>query len=193
MKNPLYIKRGYQFLVILGRHFIALGICILCEIFGVLGFFQFNFMRILLGITFAGVHFYILYKGALTLAKGDLKSYTPLEYNAKWAILWGAMISVITLVFMLLYRLNWIYFSVDGGMTNNVSVVMNFVFYLLESPYMAFLYGVKTPGTLPWYISAVMLILPICATYTGYYLARNEDKVRGKIHDIMFESSEDEE
>lgn len=193
MKNPLYITRGYQFRYMLGRHLIALVICSVFQIFGVLGFFQFNIMRIILGITFAGVHLYVLYKGALELGKGDLKAYTPLKYEMKWPMLWGGMISGVAIILIAVYLLNWKFFSVNGVMTGNGSVIVNLLFYIAEAPYMAFFYGAKVPGTLPWYVILLMVGLPVLASFSGYYLARNEDKVTEKINKIVFENEEDEE
>lgn len=193
MKNQQNITRKYQIGYMLGRHGISILLCLTIQVIGIMRIYQFDFMRIIFAILFAFLHFYILCNGAKTLANGDLQSYNVLDYNIKWSVLWGVLISLISLLFVILYNLNWKFFSNGVVMNNSMSIVGNILFYVLESPYMAFMYGLDDPSRIPVYLTAIIGILPVAATVCGYYLGRNEYDIIEKFRKIMFEKSEDEE
>ena len=187
MKNPVNIKRPYQFRVVMLRHITTVGIMILVEllIFGPV--FAMPHARYAAGVFFTLIYCFSLYGCANRLASNDMKPYTPLEPKPKFGLCWGLVISVLTLMVYVVYRINWMFFAVDGQMTNAVSVVINVFYFFWTAPYFGFF---DAAGVVPMYAVIMMLALPPIMTFFGYYTGYKKIDIYDKLLVLTFEKSD---
>lgn len=185
MKNPIEITRSYQFLYMLRCELVGVVACAFVEFLLFVGSYSNDAFRIISGILFALINFFIVYNSAAKLGKSDMKTYTPLKYNVKWSVLWGIAIAVVNLLSVAVFKMNWHFFTVDGVLANPFSVVLNISFYVWQSPYMAFL--IMTPNVVPIAVVVVGCVLPCIASVTGYMSGKYDFLISDKIHGLMFE------
>ncbi len=178
MRNTTEFTRGYQIWYIIRRELIGVCICAFVQFLLFVSSYSSDIFRNISGVLFSIVHFWIIYDGAATLGKLDRKTYTPLGFEIKWAVVWGVLISLMSLVFISIYKLNW-HFG------NPVSVFINIVFFILESPYYAFL--ISSPKTVPFFVIIISVVIPVVASVTGYVSSKNNSFISDKLRSLMFE------
>ncbi len=178
MRNTTEFTRGYQIWYMLRREFIGVCICAFVQFLLFISSYSNDIFRNISGVLFSVVHFWIIYDSAAALGKLDRKTYTPLGFEIKWAVLWGILISLMGLVFIGIYKFNW-HFG------NPVSVFINIVFFILESPYYAFL--ISSPKTVPFFVIIISVVIPVVASVTGYISSKNSSFISNKLRGLMFE------
>lgn len=178
MRNTTEFTRGYQIWYMIRRDLAGVLACAFVQFLLFISSYSNDIFRIASGVLFSVVHFWLVYDGASALGKLDAKTYTPLKVDTKWSLLWGALISLIGLIFIGIYKLNWFF-------GNPVSVVFNIVFFIAESPYYAFL--IATPKTVPFWVIAVSTVIPVLASVTGYITGVKNLTFTDKLRNFMFE------
>lgn len=189
MRNSTKITRKYQFGYMLLRHLAAVGVAAILQAIAFWYFLEKPIMRYIVATVFAVIYGMMLYSSARRLSVYDKKPYTPLQPDAKYGLLWGIMISSTILLFIIIYKLNWLLFSVDGIINNWVSIVVNALFYLWVSPYFGFMS--EGGGGIPIYAVIIMLIIPIAACYLGYIAGNRNFDILQKLQNMTFEDDEE--
>lgn len=169
----------------LKREIIGVAICAFVELVLFMGSFSNDIFRNVSGVFFSIIHFMIIYDGAATLGKLDTKTYTPLKFDIKWSVVWGVVISAISLASIAIFKLNWHFGAVDGVLSNPLSVIINIFFYVWQAPYLAFF--VMTPAHLPIGVVILSILLPVAASVAGYISGKNNFAFSDKIRSLMFE------
>ena len=178
MRSSTKITRKYQFLYMLSRFGIAIAVSTLVQLLITANSYGSTWFRILSGIIFSLYFAFMIFDAAATLSKLDNKDYTPLKYDIKWSVMWGVMISAISVIAIVLFIINW-HFG------DPVSVVLNIIFYIIESPYLAFI--MMTPKSIPAFIVILSIVLPVLTSVLGYICGKREFVISDKIYSLVFE------
>lgn len=181
MRNTTEFTRGYQIWYMIRRDLVGVLICAFVQFLLFISSYSNDTFRIASGVLFSVVHFWIIYDSAAALGKLDAKSYTSLNTDVKWSFVWGLLIALIGLAFIGLYKLNW-YFGTP------VSVFFNVVFFIVESPYYAFL--IFYPKTVPLWVIAINVIIPVLASVTGYITGGKNFAFTDKLRNLVFEKQD---
>lgn len=185
MRKPVEITRPYQFWYMIKRYLAGVTISAVVEFLLFLGSYSNDIFRAVSGVLFSAFGFLIVYDSSALLAKYDMKSYTPLKYDLKYAPFWGIAISLINLAWFAVFKMNWYFGASDGALSNPVSVFVNILFYIWNAPYMAFI--IVSPKTIPWIVAAVSVVSPIAASILGYISGKNDFAISDKLRNLMFE------
>ena len=183
-------SRKNQIFYMLRHELKTVILCALVQILFCLGAYSNNIIRIIAGTVFIIAHFSAIYSNAAELGKYDNKSYSKLNFDIKWSVLWGLIISIISVISMVIFKLNWAYNAVDGIMSGPFGVILTLLFYIWQSPYLAFI--INTPNYLPAVIIAISIILPIAASVCGYIAGKNEFVITNKLHNLMFDKKKND-
>lgn len=188
MRESIKITRKYQFGYMLLQHVTTVFFILLIEllIFGPL--FTMNIVKYIMAIIMIFCYSASMYTSSNTLASKDMKPYTPLNANIKFGLGWGLAISATIAVAYILYRINWAVFTVDGSMTGIAPVLYNVFYMFWTSPY----YGLWSSevGIIPYYVVAIMLIVPPVMTTLGYYTAMKKIYLADKLIAFMQEKED---
>lgn len=190
MRNSVKITRKYQFGSMLLHHIIAVFVAIVFESIACLYFLDKPVARYIVAAVFTVVYGFMIYSHARRLAEFDAKSYTPLQPELKWGVLWGVMIAATVLVWIVIFRLNWIWFSVDGAMTNLASIIVNILFYFWTAPYFCLISD--TGGHIPVFAGVLMVAVPVAASSLGYMAGMKHFDLAAKLYWLTVEKKEDE-
>ncbi len=185
MKNSLEITRGYQFGYMILQHIKAVLICVAFEACAFWSFLDGAVSKLIVAAVFTLVYAMMLYSGAKKLSVFDNKPYTPLEPSLKYGFLWGAVIALTMVAFIILFKFNWT--CVDN---TAVLITINIFCYLWTGPYFGF-YG--APGELSVYAMILMIVIPMLMTTLGYYAGIKKFDILEKLDSLTFEKDEDEE
>lgn len=167
------------------REIIGIAICAFVEFVLFMGSFSNDIFRNVSGVFFSIIHFMIIYDSAAALGKLDTKSYTKLDFNIKWSVVWGMIISAISIATIVVFKLNWHFGAIDGVLSNPLSVIINILFYIWQAPYLAFF--VMTPAYIPIGVVILSTLLPVAASVTGYISGKKNFTFSDKIRSLMFE------
>ncbi|MEE1224179.1 MAG: hypothetical protein UH081_02845 [Clostridia bacterium] len=115
---------------------------------------------------FTLLYFSMIYSSAGGFAKHDKKPYTSLEVNKVKGFMFGLMISVLNVLFIVMYALIWKIFGDGNVLTSGWAIGCNVVFMLWTLPYFGFMNA--TTGTITVYSAVIMAVLPVLATGFGY-------------------------
>lgn len=189
MKNTTEMTRGKEIAFIIKRHLFAVLVCFVLAIMLFLNLFDITALRYITGVFSILLYFVLIYASSSEVARVDMKSYTPTTPSVKTAIIYGTVISLSNLVFLILFKLNWLFFSDGVGMTNGYSIAYNAIFYFLESPYLSLLY-MQTSGNVSALAIVLMLALPFLASVLGYLAGKNDFSFYDKMRRFMFEKQD---
>lgn len=178
VRSTTEFTRGYQIWYMIKREFIGVCICAFVQLMLFMPAYSNDSFRIVSGVLFSVVQFWIIYDGAAFLGKLDQKSYTPLKYDIKWSVVWGVILALISGAFMVMFKLNW-HFG------NPASLFVNVLFYIWTSPYMAF--TIMKQAYLPVAVVLVSIIIPIVSSVAGYTSGKYGFSISDKLSNIMFE------
>ncbi len=192
MRNSVDITRNYQNWYMLRRALLGAFVSIVVEIVVFINFLDVKILRTIIGCTMVFVYGCILYSGAATLGKFDAKPYTSLKVQKWRPLVWGWIISLINIVFLVIYKINWSQMPMGDELPSLWSVIINGVFYFWNAPYMGFIYG-NTGGYIAPAVIAAMILLPVVACYLGYIAGSKNLFVLDKVNDFMFEKTDSEE
>ena len=192
MKNSVDITRGYQTFYMLRRAIFAVFVCIIVQVVVFINFLDEKVLRTIVGCIMVLVYAAVLYTGASTLGKFDAKPYTPLKIQLWRPLIWGGIIAAINIVFFVMYKINWALMPQGEELPTLISVIINGIFYVWNSPFIAFIMG-NTNGYIPTVIVVLMAIMPVIACLAGYFAGSKNLFVLEKANDFMFEKNDSEE
>ena len=185
MKDSMKITVKYQFLYMLLMQAAASGVTL---VFGLVAFWYFLSISVakeILSVILMGVNFAMLYIPAKKFAQLDNKPYTPLKPNKIKGVLFGCFIALVTLALTLVFKLMWIYFSTEIGISGVVPTAVNALFYYWSFPFNGIL-GLNN-GRFMWYVIPIMAALPIAATTAGYIAGCKNFEIAEKLDEFMYE------
>ncbi len=192
MRNSVDITRGYQIKYMLGRTLFAAFLCLLIEIIVFVNFLDVEVLRTIVGVIMVFVYGIILYLGSSTLGKFDAKPYTPLKPQMIRPVIWGAIIAATSVIFLVMYKINWIILLKGDELPSALSLIINGLFYFWNSPYLAFFIGNKN-GYISPIIEGVMILYPFVVCFLGYLAGIKNFSVIDKFTGFMFEKPNSEE
>ncbi len=190
MRDSVKITRKYQFGYMIARHFISVLICLVFEAVAFYAFLTGSPGKYIVSGIFTIVYGLLMYSSSVKLSEFDARPYTPLKPDLKYGILWGAAVSGILLVCVVIYKINWIAFGTDNGLSTLFSVTVNFIFYIVTAPFYGFI--VNDSGNIPIYGIALMVVVPIAACGVGYLAGINRFDLLQKLDDMTFEKNDEE-
>lgn len=185
MRDSMKMTVRYQFGYVILMQAAASGVTF---VFGLVAFWYFMNISVakeILSGAFTIVNFIMLYTTAKKFALLDNKPYTPLKPSKVKGVLFGCAVSVISLVFMALFRFMWIKFGTDIGITGVIPTAVNALFYYWTFPYNGFMN--LQNGVFTVYSAVIMVIIPIAATTAGYLAGCNKIEITEKIDEFMYE------
>lgn len=188
MRDSMKMTVKYQFVYVLLMQLAASGAIF---VFGMVAFWYFltiNIAKEILSVIFMGVNFAMLYIPAKKFALLDNKPYTPLRPSKVKGMLFGALVSAVSLILMALFCLLWAKFSDEAGIHGIFPTVVNAFFYFWSFPYngiMGLAMGRFTP-----YSAVIMILLPIAATSIGYINGCKKIELVEKFEEFMYEKEE---
>lgn len=185
VKDSTKITVRYQFLYILLMQLAASGVTI---VFGLVAFWYFLSMSIvkeILSVVFMGVNFAMLYTASKKFALLDNKPYTPLKPSRVKGVLFGCFVAVISLAFVAIYKLVWLKYGTDMGITGVIPTAVNAIFYFWSFPFNGIL-GMNS-GNFMLYAVPIMAAVPIAATTAGYIAGCKKFELSEKIDEFMYE------
>lgn len=188
MRKTTEITRAYQLWYMVRREAVGLAICAFVEFMLFVSSYSNDIFRIVSGVFFTVINGFIIYDGAASLAKLDRKSYTPLNYDVKQSFLWGCAIGLLMLLWVGIFYLNRFFGITDGVVNNPISVAVNVLFYMWQSPYLAFL--INDPATVPVWVAVLGAILPCGASVLGYISGKSDFAISAKLRNLMFEKED---
>lgn len=188
MRDSLKITVKYQFMRILLMQAAASGVAF---VFGAVAFWYFtniNIAKQLLSCVFMLVNFMFLYSPSRRFADMDNKPYTPLKPSMIKGVLFGCMIAALNVIFAVIFRLLWIKFGTETGITGVLPTAYNAFFFFWSYPYNGIMN--LSHGTFTFYTWIAMIIVPIAATTAGYIAGCRKFDLVEKIDSMMYEKDE---
>ncbi len=185
MRDSTKMTVRYQFVYMLLMQLAASGVAF---VFGMVAFCYFLTVSVakeLLSVVFITVNFAMLYIAAKKFAVLDNKPYTPLKPSKAKGVLFGALISAVTLALMLLFIFVWRNFSDETGVRGVLPVVVNVIFYFWSFPYNGIM-GLSM-GRFTVYSGVIMLLVPIAAAIIGYINGCNKVELIDRLKEFMYE------
>ena len=177
MKQATEMTRGYQIGYMVRRKLVGVCICAFVQFLLFVNSYENDIFRNISGVLFSAVNFFVVYDSAAVLGESNTKSYSRLNYNVKWAVLWGIVLCFINILLVLIVWLNW--------KLESPIIVLNIIFYIWQSPYMAYL--IMIPKHIPVAVIVMNIIVPISASVAGYISGKKKFTISDKIHNLMFE------
>lgn len=192
MKNSIDITRGYQIRRMLFDHITAVIVAFIVQTVAFWYFLDKPVIKYVVSGIFVLVYAYMIYNASHRLATRDSKSYTPLEPNMKWGVIWGVVIAVTMLAAAGVHTLNYHFFSTPDGLSLNNwgSVIVNVICIVWMAPYMGFIFN-DTAGV--WLICAAGGIVSIAASAAGYWAGMKNIDILMKLDAMTVEKKDDDD
>lgn len=188
MREATKVTVGYQYMRMILTQAAASGIAF---VFGAVAFWYFtniNIVKQLISVVFMFVNFAFLYTASKKFAVMDGRNYTILKVNKIKGALFGAVISGINLVLMIVFQLLWMRFGTETGITGIFPTAFNAFFYLWSYPYNGIMN--LENGVFTIYSGILMIILPILATLSGYIAGTRNINITDKLDSFVYEKEE---
>ncbi|MGN0149292.1 MAG: hypothetical protein ACI4C7_03475 [Clostridia bacterium] len=185
MRDSMKITVRYQYVNMLLMHIAAAGVAF---VFGMVAFWYFLSQPVwkeILSAVFITVYFGMLYLRAKRFAVLDSKPYTPLKPSTLKGFLFGAVISAVTLLLLLLFEFVWAKFAPDGSIHGVIATAINVIFYFWSFPYNGIM-GLSG-GLMTWYSAALMILIPIAACGLGYIAGCKNIEFAERLEEFMYE------
>ena len=180
MRDSMKMTKRYQLGYMIYRWGISVAVCAFVQFLLFVNSYSNKVFGNVSGILFILVYFIIIFDGAAQLGKRDNKEYTPLAYNVKKALLWGIALTAINIVSIAVFKMNW--------MLNEPNVFVNFIFYILQSPFAA--YVILVPNYFPLWLICLSALIPFIACVLGYVLGKRDFSISDKLYNLMFEKGQ---
>ncbi len=175
----------YQFMYTLLMQLAASGIVL---VFGLVAFWYFTNISVakeILSGIFMLVNFAILYVTSKKFALLDNKPYTPLKPSIVKGALFGCLIAAVNIIFVIIYRLIWISFGTETGLSGVFPMLVNAMFYYWTYPYNGIMN--MSEGVVTAYSVAAMVAVPVLATLIGYIAGMKKFELSEKLDEFMYE------
>ena len=185
MRDSMKMTVRYQFIYMLIMQAAASGVCF---VFGMVAFWYFMNISVakeILSVIFMLVNFAMLYTSAKKFALLDNKPYTPLKPSKLKGVLFGVSVALVNLIFAGIFRLMWIKFGTDLGITGVFPTIINALFYYWSFPYNGIMN--LSNGVFTLYSLAAMVVMPVAATLIGYIAGSKKFELTEKIEEFMYE------
>lgn len=166
MKDSREITLGAQFVSLLKYHIFSV---LVAFVFGITAFWWFlgqPVWRIIFSIIFSLVYLGIVATGAKKIASYDMKEYSLTKASVKKGILLALGLCCITLIIFILYKISWMYMSVNGKIVTSTGRFYNMLFWGWTFPW----YGLFNGNTdfTPWYAVISIFTVPFISVLFGY-------------------------
>lgn len=176
----------------LGRVLFAVFVCIIVDIVVFINFLDRDILKTISGCMMTFVYAVVLYSGASKLGKFDAKPYTKLKVQLWRPLIWGVLIGLINIAFFAIYKINWATMPKGEDLPSLMSVIINGLFYVWNSPFIAFIIG-NTNGHISLSVVILMAVVPVIACFLGYFAGSRNLLVLDKVDNFMFENNNSEE
>ncbi|MCH5210036.1 MAG: hypothetical protein J1F01_03625 [Oscillospiraceae bacterium] len=189
MRDSMKITVRYQFLYMLFVQLAASGIAF---VFGMIAFWYFTNISVakeILSLIFMLVNFVLLYTSSKRFATLDNKPYTPLKPSKIKAVLFGCLIVLVNLVFVAVYKVIWIKYAADTGLSGVIPTILNILFYCWSFPYNGIMN--MSNGYLTVYSVIAMVVVPVSATLAGYIAGLKKFDITEKMDKFIYEKDND--
>ncbi len=113
------------------------------------------------------IYFCVLYTKGAKIARQDKRSFSAQKPYALKGIVLSLGISAVTLLLWVMFRMTWVYMTIDGNISGYSGVVYNFAFIVWTFCYNGFMSLYQ--GGMHWYMHIVMYALPAAALGIGYF------------------------
>ncbi len=189
MRDSMKMTVPYQFGYVLVMHIAAVLISCLFQTVAFWYFIDKPVMKEILAVVFMAIYGGMIYLATRKMSVLDHKSYTPLKPSIFKSVMFGVMISVLTVVIYIVWKQCWINSAATGAGMGARGIIMNIVFTLWTFPY----FGIM--GTSNGMITVVsliaMIILPIVAAVCGYVAGKHNFSLMEKIEQFSYEKEDE--
>ena len=189
MRDSMKMTVRYQFLYMLFIQAAASGIAF---VFGMIAFWYFTNISVakeILSIVFMSLNFGLLYVTSKRFAILDNKPYTPLKVSRIKAVLFGCFIALVNLLLVAVFKLVWIKYATETGLSGFIPIALNAFFYCWSFPYNGIMN--MSNGYMTIYSVIAMVVVPVAATVTGYIAGLNKFEITEKIDKFIYEKDND--
>ncbi len=191
MRDSMKITVPYQIWMTVLTHIEAAGIAFVFQTVAFWYFIGKGAFKPILGIIFTIIYAGFIYHIVRKMAVKDYKSYTPLKPSAVKGVMFGVILSLITLLLYIGWKLLWMYSSTDGSLNGAFATVYNFVFTYWTFPFFGLMN--TDAGHISVIGQIVMFAVPIAAASAGYLSAKYNIDLVDKFQRSVYEKPEDEE
>lgn len=188
MRDSMKMTVRYQFLNMLLMHIAAAGVTV---VFGFVAFWYFMSEPIwkeILSVVFMIVYFMIIYIRAKKFALLDNKPYTPLKLSMIKGVLFGVFIAAVTMLLLAVFKGMWAIYGGSGTLGGVIPTIVSMVFYYWTFPYNGIM-GLSQ-GMMTWYSVVIMALLPIAASWCGYFAGSRKIELVEKFEEYMYEKED---
>lgn len=145
---------------------------------------QNNWKQLFSGICLA-IYFCMMYTKGTKIASQDRRESSATKSYALKGVVLGIALGAVTFLLWLLYRMTWLYMTIDGGISGYSGVVYNFVFMIWTFCYHGFLGLFK--GGMYWYMHIAIYVFPILALGLGYFAGMKEFSFTAAFNKRLYE------
>lgn len=190
MRDSMKITVPYQIWITILTHIEAAGIAFVFQTVAFWYFIGKGVFKPILGIIFTLIYAGFIYHVVRKLAIRDYKSYTPLKPSVFKGVMLGVILSLITALLFVSWKLVWMYSSTDGSLNGAFATIINLVFTYWTFPFFGIMgtYGDKI--TIVGQI--VMFAVPIIASTAGYLSAKYNIDLADMFQRSVYEKPEDD-
>lgn len=188
MRDSMKITVPYQFGYVMLTHLGAVSVAFVFQTVAFWYFIGTKGCKEILAIVFTAIYAGMMYHSVRKLSLLDHKNYTPLKPNLLKGVMFGVSITVLTLALFALWKFSWANCSDETGLTG-MGMIINFVFSFWTFPY----YGIlgASNGEITILGAAVMSIVPILATTTGYLAGKHKLDLLDVIERFSYEKEDE--
>lgn len=184
--NPIIEKGTFRQIgsVILSHLFIVLVV----SAFGFGAFWWFltkALWKELFSVICTAIYFFVLFFKGQKIAAHDKKSYsdeTPFAWKGLILAL-GPMI--ITFILWLLYRMTWVFMTIDGSISGYSGIFYNIVFTIWTFPFNGIICLYE--GGMFWYGHLILYLVPLISIAVGYYAGYKDINLYEKFLPMLYE------
>lgn len=185
MRESTKITKKYQFIYVLLTQLGASGGALVFGLFVFWSFMNKSIVKEIISIVFILLNFSVLYATSKKFALLDNKPYTPLKPSLKKGVLFGVVVAVVNVIFVLLYKLLWVKYGTDAGLSGVLPMMANTAFYYWSFPYNGLMN--MDSGVISAYSVVFMVVMPIAATTLGYIAGEKKFELAEKLDEFMYE------
>ena len=139
--------------------------------------------------TFAAIgfiaYFLSIYNAGFETAIDDKKSYTPLTPKPYKGIYLPILLTVVNIIFIIIYKCSWGIGQADGAITNAWGLAGNVISILWFSMYNALVGMDKGHFEFQGYL--IIIFLPYLASLLGYFAGYKGYDIYGKLNSLAYE------
>lgn len=190
MRDSMKMTVPYQFGYVLMTH---LGATAVAFVFQTVAFWYFigrGGFKEALAIIFTLIYSGMIYHSVRKLSVRDHKEYTPLKPSIFKGVMFGVMISLITVAIFIIWKWVWANCVNETGLASGGAIFVNILFNFWTFPYYGFLGA--SGGMITVVGAVIMLLTPVAATTAGYLAGKYNIDLLDIIERFSYEKKSDE-